>query len=277
MRRIASYFHLHLVSDSTGETIITVARAVASQYLRIEPIEHIHAMVRNERALERILPEIERHPGIVLFTLVSETLAGQLVRFCQDQGVPCLSVLGPIHDLFRSYLNVAGENRAGAQHSLDASYFRRIEAMNFTMAHDDGQLSEELDAADVVLVGVSRSSKTPTSIYLANRGVKVANIPFVPDSPVPATLMEATRPLVVGLTASPDRIAQIRENRLLALGGRGFESSYVDRHAIAREIAAMRRLCMEHQWPVLDVTRRSIEETAAEILTLLRNRPTLIA
>jgi hypothetical protein len=273
MRRQAGYFHLHLVSDSTGETVITVARAVASQYARLEPIEHIHPMIRSERALDGILPEIERAPGIVLFTLVSPALVVRLEAWCRDQGLPCLSVLRPIHDLFRSYLNVAGENRAGAQHSLDAGYFRRIEALNFTMAHDDGLLSDELDEADLVIVGVSRSSKTPTSIYLANRGIKVANIPYVPTAHMPAALFEATRPLIVGLTASPERIAQIRENRVLAMGTtRAFSSTYADRHAIAREIAEMRRICAENGWPMIDVTRRSIEETAADILNHLKTR-----
>ncbi|MBT9290853.1 kinase/pyrophosphorylase [Hyphomicrobiaceae bacterium 22] len=272
VQKVTNYFHLHLVSDSTGETLITVARAAAAQYDSIEAIEHVHPLVRNDRQLDRALIEIEASPGIVLYTLVNAELAQRLERFCRDQGAPCVSVLSPVHDVFRTYLNVAQTYKAGAQHELDASYFRRIDALNFTLVHDDGQLAEDADDADVVVIGVSRTSKTPTSIYLANRGVKVANIPFVPGVPIPESVFAATRPLIVGLVASPERIAQIRENRVLSLGSRAFDTSYVDRQAIAQEIAQMRRLCADNGWPLIDVTRRSIEETAAGIIALQRDR-----
>lgn len=272
MTKPANFFHLHLISDSTGETLLTVARAAAAQYEAIEPIEHVHPLVRNDRHLDRALVEIEQFPGIVLYTLVNVELAGRLERFCRDQGLPCVSVLAPVLDIFRSFLNVTATHRAGAQHSLDADYFRRIEAMNFTLAHDDGQLPGDLDEADVVILGVSRTSKTPTSIYLAGRGVKVANIPIVPEIPPPPSLFTVTNPLVVGLIASPDRIAAIRENRVLAMGSKQFDTDYVDRASIAAEIAIMRRLCADHDWPIIDVSRRSIEETAAAIITLQRNR-----
>ncbi|MER2606922.1 MAG: pyruvate, water dikinase regulatory protein [Siculibacillus sp.] len=270
MQTTTNFFHLHLISDSTGETLITVARAAAAQYDTIEPIEHVHPLIRTDRHLDRALVEIEQFPGIVLYTLVNQELADRLERFCRDQGLPCVSVLAPVLDIFRSFLNVTETYRAGAQHSLDAEYFRRIEAMNFTMAHDDGQLPHDLDDADVVILGVSRTSKTPTSIYLANRGVKVANIPIVPEIPPPPALFSVTRPLVVGLIASPDRIAQIRENRVLAMGSRTFDTTYVDRPSIAVELATMRRLCSDNDWPIIDVTRRSIEETAAAIIALQR-------
>jgi regulator of PEP synthase PpsR (kinase-PPPase family) len=265
-----NFFHLHLISDSTGETLITVARAAAAQYEKIEPIEHIHPLIRVDRHLDKALVEIEQFPGIVLYTLVNPDLAARLDRFCRDQGLPCVSVLAPVLDIFRSFLNVTETWRAGAQHSLDADYFKRIEAMNFTMAHDDGQLPHDLDEADVVILGVSRTSKTPTSIYLANRGIKVANIPIVPEIPPPPSLFLVTKPLVVGLIASPDRIAQIRENRVLAMGSKAFDTTYVDRPSIAAELGTMRRLCADHDWPVIDVTRRSIEETAAAITGYLR-------
>lgn len=272
MQKPSNYFHLHLVSDSTGETLITVARAAAAQYETIEAIEHVHPLVRSDRQLDRALVEIEAAPGIVLYTLVNAELSARLERFCRDQGAPCISVLSPVHDVFRTYLNVAQTHRAGAQHELDASYFRRIDALNFTLVHDDGQLAEDADEADVVIIGVSRTSKTPTSIYLANRGVKVLNIPFVPGVPPPEALFAATRPLIVGLVASPERIAQIRENRILSLGSRAFDDAYVDRQAIAQEVAQMRRLCADKSWPIIDVTRRSIEETAAAIIALQRDR-----
>lgn len=271
MNTKSNFFHLHLISDSTGETLITVARAAAAQYETIEPIEHVHPLVRTDRHLDKALVEIEQFPGIVLYTLVNQDLSARLERYCRDLGLPCVSVLAPVLDIFRSFLNVTETYRAGAQHSLDADYFKRIEAMNFTMAHDDGQLPHELDDADVVILGVSRTSKTPTSIYLANRGVKVANIPIVPEIPPPQALFSVRRPLVVGLIASPDRIAQIRENRVLAMGSRTFDTAYVDRPSIAGELATMRRLCSDNDWPIIDVTRRSIEETAAAIIALQRN------
>lgn len=264
-----NFFHLHLVSDSTGETLITVSRAAIAQYQGISAIEHVYSLVRTERQLSRVVEEIEREPGIVLYTLVDRDLSAQLNKGCADMGLPCLSVLQPVHDLFQSYLGVATTPRPGAQHVLNAEYFRRIDALNFTMLHDDGQLVEDFEHADIVLVGVSRTSKTPTSIYLANRGLKTANIPLVPGVPVPQRLETVLKPLVVGLVASPDRIVQVRQNRLLSLNA-GDESSYVDRTAVAEEIQQSRRLFARYNWPVIDVTRRSIEETAAAIMDLYR-------
>ncbi len=270
MSSSTNFFHLHLISDSTGETLLTVARAAAAQYETIEPIEHVHPLVRVDRHLDKALVEVEQFPGIVLYTMVNPELSARLERFCRDQGLPCVSVLAPVLDIFRSFLNVTETWRAGAQHSLDAEYFKRIEAMNFTMAHDDGQLPHDLEEADVVILGISRTSKTPTSIYLANRGIKVANVPIVPEIPPPPTLFAVTKPLVVGLVASPDRIAQIRENRVLAMGSKAFDTAYVDRPSISSELGMMRRLCADHDWPMIDVTRRSIEETAASIIAHLR-------
>ncbi|TBW35799.1 kinase/pyrophosphorylase [Siculibacillus lacustris] len=272
MKTSSNFFHLHLISDSTGETLITVARAAAAQYEAIEPIEHVHPLVRTDRHLDKALVEIEQFPGIVLYTLVSADLATRLERFCLEQGLPCVSVLAPVLDIFQSFLNLTQTHRAGAQHALDADYFKRIEAMNFTMAHDDGQLPADLDEADIVVLGISRTSKTPTSIYLANRGLKVANVPIVLDIPPPPTLFSVSRPLVVGLVASPDRIAHIRENRILTLGSKSFDHAYVDRASIAAELTLMRRICTDNEWPVIDVSRRSIEETAAAIIALLRTR-----
>jgi hypothetical protein len=265
-----NFFHLHLVSDSTGETLITVARAATALYAGISPIEHVYPLVRNEKQLDRVISEIENEPGIVLYTMVDQNLAERLRRGCEEHGSPSLSVLEPVHNLFQSYLGVVTTPRVGAQHMLNAEYFRRIDALNFTMMHDDGQLTENLDQADVVLVGVSRTSKTPTSIYLANRGIKTANVPLVPHVPPPAQLETLIKPLVVGLIASPERIVQIRQNRMLALNADGKDASYIDRQAVAEEIGFARRLFDRHNWPVIDVTRRSIEETAAAIIDLYR-------
>lgn len=263
-----SFFHLHLVSDATGETLIAVARAAAAQYTNSRAVEHVYPLVRNEKQIERVLREIEREPGIVLYTMIDPEVSGQLVEFCRQQGCPCVSVLDPVLDVFRSYLGMVSTPKAGAQHVLNADYFRRIDALNFTMLHDDGQLPEDLNQADIVLIGISRTSKTPTSIYLANRGIKTANIPLVPGVPPPQQLFELSRPLVVGLIASPERIVQIRQNRLEALSVDTAETAYVDRIAVGQEVAQSRKLCAEHNWPILDVTRRSIEETAAAIIAL---------
>ena len=264
-----NYFHLHLVSDATGETLIAVSRAAAAQYQGVSSIEHVYPLLRNQSQLEKAIAEIKAAPGIVLFTLVDPDLTSQLQEACQQSGCPCLSVLEPILGLFQSYLGTASTPRPGAQHMLNSDYFKRIDALNFTMMHDDGQIPEHLDDADVVLLGVSRTSKTPTSIYLANRGIKTANIPIVPNVPLPAALDSVRKPLVVGLLASPDRIVQIRQNRLLALNA-DHDTPYVDRSSVADEVAVSRRLYESRHWPTIDVTRRSIEETAAAIIDLYR-------
>jgi regulator of PEP synthase PpsR (kinase-PPPase family) len=264
-----SYFHLHLVSDSTGETLIAASRAAAAQYQGVASIEHVYPLVRSISQLERVISEIETSPGIVLFTLVDPELSRRLEEGCEAAGSPCLSVLGPILTLFKSYLGQSSTPRAGAQHMLNADYFKRIDALNFTMMNDDGQMPENLEQADIVLLGVSRTSKTPTSIYLANRGYRTANIPLVPHVPLPRSLDALKKPLVVGLVASAERIIQIRQNRLLTLKAEA-ETEYVDRVAVAEELTASRRLFMERGWPIIDVTRRSIEETAAAILDLYR-------
>jgi regulator of PEP synthase PpsR (kinase-PPPase family) len=264
-----SYFHLHLVSDSTGETLIAASRAAAAQYQGVASIEHVYPLIRTPSQLDRVIAQIENAPGIVLFTLVDSDLSKRLEAGCEAAGSPCLSVLGPILTLFKSYLGQSSTPRAGAQHMLNAEYFKRIDALNFTMMNDDGQLPENLEQADIVLLGVSRTSKTPTSIYLANRGYKTANVPVVPHLPLPQVVDNLRRPLIVGLVASPERIIQIRQNRLLSLNA-DRNTDYVDRVAVAEEVAASRRLFVEKGWPTIDVTRRSIEETAAAIVDLYR-------
>jgi hypothetical protein len=269
MVHAAGYFHLHLISDATGETLITVARAAAAQYAKVTPVEHMHPLVRTQKQLDRVLAEIEEQPGIVLYTLLQENLVARLEQKCRDLGVPYLSILGPVLHLFQAYLGAESTHKVGAQHTLNAEYFRRIDALNYTMLHDDGQLTDDLEEADVLLVGVSRTSKTPTSIYLANRGVKTANVPLVPGVQLSPGIERLKHPLIVGLYASPERVVQIRQNRLLSLKAHRDDDKYIDREAVAEEIAASRRLCGRHNWPLIDVTRRSIEETAATVLQLM--------
>src|ERR1700676_4055371 len=270
-QRTGSFFHLHLVSDATGETLTTVARAATAQYTKMSPVEHVYPLVRTQKQLDRALTEIEEAPGIVLYPLLEEDLVKRLEDHCRELSLPCLSILGPVLQLMRSYLGTETSHRVGAQHTLNAEYFKRIDALNYTMLHDDGQHIDELEQADVVLVGVSRTSKTPTSIYLANRGIKTGNVPLVPGIMVAAQVEELAHPLVVSLHATPERLIQVRQNRLLSMGDRD-NDTYIDRQAVTDEVAFARRLSAKFNWALLDVTRRSIEETAAAIMKLFTDR-----
>ncbi len=269
--QLPSYFHLHLISDATGETLTTMAKAAAVQYSQVRPIEHVHPLVRTEKQLARVLKEVEQAPGIVLYTVVKRELIAEIEQRCRELKVPCLHVLEPIMKVFESYLGAPQTPVVAGQHILDADYFRRIDALNFTMAHDDGQLPQDLSAADIIILGISRTSKTPTSIYLAQRGYKTANLPLVPGIEPPQSLTQPHTAFVVGLVASPERIAEIRRNRVQVLADRKLDD-YVDRTQIANEVQYSRRLCGRNGWPVIDVTRRSVEETAATIIRLMHDR-----
>lgn len=263
--------HLHLLSDSTGETLENIAKAALAQYDAVDTIRHFWPMVRTEAHLERILQEIAQNPGLVIFTLVNQATRRTLEQRCRTLGLPAVAPLDPVNDALSALLGQQAKARPGRQHVLDAAYFARVDAIQFTIAHDDGIGQDEWEEADMMLAGVSRSSKTPTSIYLANRGYKVANIPIVVESPPPPSLYALKRPLIVGLTTSADRLIAIRRNRLLSLN-QATSTSYVEQEAVTREIAFARRMFADHGWPVIDVTRRSIEETAAAIIALLNDR-----
>jgi regulator of PEP synthase PpsR (kinase-PPPase family) len=264
-------FHLHLISDATGETINVVARACLVQFEGVEPIEHIWSMVRSERQLAKILQSIEANPGVVLFTLVDDNLRGRLEERCRELGMPCIAVLDPVLGALAGYLHAQAGHMPGRQHALDSEYFARIEAMNYVMAHDDGQLTHDLEKADVVLVGVSRTSKTPTCLYLANRGFKAANVPFVPGTPLPPELETLSKPVVVGLVADPAVLIQIRRNRLRMINDTD-DTSYTDPELVKNEVLQARQYFSRRGWPVLDVSRRSIEETAAAIMELVTTK-----
>ncbi len=261
------FFHIHLVSDSTGETLNAVAKAATVQFVDFQPVEHSHVLVRNKKQLDHVIEEIEANPGIVLFTLVNAGIRNELEDRCRQMVVPCVSVLDPVMASLGTYLNAKSTSQVGGQHALNAEYFKRIDALNYTMMHDDGQLAHDLEDADVILVGISRTSKTPTSIYLANRGIKTANIPLVLGVALPQQIIKASNSLVVGLVATTDRIVQIRRNRLLSLNERE-ETDYIDKKIVAEELKYARTTCQKHGWPVIDVTRKSIEETAASVLNL---------
>lgn len=262
-----SNYHLHLVSDATGETVNSVARACLVQFEGVEPIEHSWTLIRTRRQIDKVLAGVEAEPGPVLFTLVNEDLRAALLEGCRPLSVPCVPLLDPVMHALAAYLNLEIRGRPGLQHVLDAEYFARIDAMNFALSHDDGQLSANLHAADVILVGVSRTSKTPTCIYLANRGIKAANVPVVPGCPMPPELLSVEGPLIVGLTKDPAQLVQVRRNRLRMIAQGGGETEYTDPESVREEVGLARKLYSQHGWLVIDVTRRSIEETAATILT----------
>lgn len=263
-------FHLHLVSDSTGETLDVIAKAALAQFAEVEAIRHFWPLVRSDGHLDRVMNEIAQHPGLVLYTLVGGNLRSRLEERCLALGLPALPVLDPIVFALGRLVGQAARPRPGGRHVMDAAYFQRIDALNYTLAHDDGQSPESWDEADLFLVGVSRSSKTPTSIYLANRGYKVANTPLVPGHPLDPRLLALTRPRIVGLTMAPDRLIQVRRARLLG-AGTGMAQDYADPARVAQEVAEARRLFADRGWPVIDVSRRSIEETAAAIINLVEH------
>jgi regulator of PEP synthase PpsR (kinase-PPPase family) len=266
--RLATYFHVHLVSDSTGETLNAMARAVCARFNNVLPIEHIYALVRSKKQLHTALDEIANAPGVVLHTIVDPELRATLERGCESLEAPCIGALDPLVSVLSWYLGAPLSNQVGAQYALDNDYFNRMDALSYALGHDDGRGGQDLERADVVLVGVSRTSKTPTSIYLAHRGVKAANVPLVSTSHVPERLLTLKNVPIVALTVSPDRLVQLRRQRLRTLKEHR-DSDYVDNEAVRREVIAARRLFERQGWPVIDVTRRSVEETAAAVINIL--------
>jgi regulator of PEP synthase PpsR (kinase-PPPase family) len=263
--------HLHLLSDSTGETLEMIAKAALSQFDDTDVVRHFWPMVRSQAHLDRIICDIGANPGLVLYTMVSQDIRKALEERCRMLGLPAVPALDAVIDALESALGQQAKGRPGRQHTLDAAYFARVDAIHFTIAHDDGIAHEDWEEADIVLAGVSRTSKTPTSIYLANRGYKVANIPIVVQSPPPADLFRLKKPMVVGLTTAPERLIQVRRNRLLSLN-QSPETAYVDSGQVSDELLYARRMFADNGWPVIDVTRRSIEETAAAVINLLKER-----
>ena len=260
-------FHVHMISDSTGETLIQIMHASVAQFENVEPVEHLSSLIRNKKQLNDALNNVKKFDGIVMFTLVNTDLLRTLEEFCAQREIPAIAVLDPIQATMSAYLGASMKPKAGAQHGLGDEYYRRIEAMNYSMAHDDGQ-GDDLDSANVILLGISRTSKTPTSIYLGHRGIRTANIPIIPDISLPDALFKLNGPLIIGLTASPERIVQIRRNRLLNIKEKR-ATNYVEKIRVKEEVIYARRLYNQNGWPSIDVTRRSIEETAAKVINLL--------
>lgn len=269
-KNIAIYFHVHLVSDSTGETLVAMMKASTAQFRNATALEHLHALVRSESQMQKTLLDIEAKPGVVLYTLVNEDRRKMLEAHCAKLNIPAISILDPALSMLGRYLGSAMISEVGAQRTLDAEYYNRIEALDYAMAHDDGQNVTGLKDADIILLGISRTSKTPTSIYLANRGFKTGNIPLVPGAPLPTILDGFSHPFIIGLVAAPDRIVQIREQRLVGLKQRE-QTDYTDVDHVRDEMRQAKRMFVKKGYKVIDVTRKSIEETAAQIINAYHN------
>ena len=267
---IALYFHVHLVSDSTGETLVAMMKASTAQFGKATALEHLHSLVRSEEQMRRTLDEIEDRPGVVLYTLLNPERRRLLEDRCAKLNIPAISILDPTLAMLGRYLGAPITQEIAAQRTLDADYYNRIAALDFAMAHDDGQNVMGLREADIILLGVSRTSKTPTSIYLANRGYRTGNIPLVPSAPWPKIVETFEKPFIVGLFASPSRIVQIRQQRLESL--RAGETDYTDEDQVRAEMRQAKRMFIKLGYPVVDVTRRSIEETSAQIINLYQKQ-----
>ncbi len=257
--------NLHLISDSTGETLSSVARAALSQFENVESNDFIWPLVRTKSQINRIIESITQNPGLVMYTILQDDLVDALIKHCNKLRIPHISVLSDIVQKFSSYLNMSVSNVIGRQHLLDEEYYSRVEAINYTMTHDDGQSDWNLDEADIILIGVSRTSKTPTSIYLSCRGYKTANIPFVSIDTMPKNLEENKNSLIVGLTINPEKLINIRSIRMNSLGHEA-KTDYINIESVKKELSESRKLFAKLKCPVIDVTNRSVEETSARII-----------
>lgn len=264
-------FHLHLVSDATGETINAITRACLVQFEAAKAQEHVWSLIRSRRQLEVVQGGLRQWPGLVLYTFVDEDLRQELENFCRENNFDAVPVLDPVMNAMARHFGSSSVRAPGKQHVLDEEYFSRIAAMDYALARDDGHGSEGLEGADVIVLGVSRTSKTPTCMYLANRGIKAANIPIIPGRSMPDGLENLRKALVVGLTKDPDSLIEIRRNRMHMLQ-ESRETDYVDPEIVRREVQDARRFFARIGCPVIDVSRRSIEETAAEIMMLLNRK-----
>ncbi len=263
---------LHLISDSTGETLASVAKAVLSQFEGVETKEYIWSLVRDQNQMQKAIDAIKENPGIVLYTVLEDDLVDRLKQCCYDLKIPCVPVLSHIISEFSSYLGMQINHSIGRQHAIDDSYFSRINAINYTINHDDGQSTWDLYDADIVLVGVSRTSKSPTSVYLSCRGYKTANVPFVSVETFPTSVYELKSPLVVGLIINPEKLIQIRQNRLISIGQKIDNDYYIDIESVKKEISESRKIFAKLECTVIDVTQKSVEETAAKIIQLLQEK-----
>lgn len=268
---ISKKINLHLISDSTGETLSSISRAVLSQFENVESNDFAWSLIRTEAQLEKVKETITKNPGIVLYTILENELAENLKKHCYELQIPCIPVLSRIITEFSNYLGMNISGAIGRQHLLDAEYFSRVEAINYTINHDDGQSNWGISDADIIIIGVSRTSKSPTSVYLSCRGYKTANIPFINIDTIPTNIYDLKKPLIVGLIINPEKLIQIRQNRLISLGEES-ETGYIDLAAVKEEIIESRKLFAKLQCPIIDVTKSSVEETAAKIIQLYQEK-----
>jgi hypothetical protein len=266
--------NLHLISDSTGETLSAVSRAVLSQFEDVETNDFIWPLIRTKAQIQKVKESISKNPGIVLYTILEDYLTEDLRNHCAYLKVPCISVLSRIISEFSNYLERDISHTIGRQHILDSEYFSRVEAINYTINHDDGQSTWDLYEADIVIIGVSRTSKSPTSVYLSCRGYKTANVPFVGIDTIPKNIYDLKKPLIIGLTINPEKLIQIRKNRLISMGEEQ-NSSYVDIEKVKSEIAESRKLFAKLDCITIDVTKRSVEETAAKIVQIYQSKKSI--
>ena len=264
-------FHVHLVSDATGDTINSISRACLAQFTDVRLQIHYWNMIRTKRQLDLVAEGLRHWPGLVLYTFVDEKMERALEDICLRNNLPSHSVLDPILTVMGAFLGRQSEHAPGKQHVLDDDYFARIEAMEYALSFDDGNRMDKLECADVVVIGVSRTSKTPTCIYLSHRGIKAANVPIVPNVPLSLDFETLTKPLVVALTRDPDALVETRRTRLRLLN-QADDTDYTDPEQVRDEVREARRLYAKLGCPVIDVTRRSVEETSAEIMMLLHKR-----
>ena len=262
-------FQIYLISDSTGETIDRIFLALKAQFTNIEYKVHSYSFTRTENQILKILDDAKKfNNSVILYTIVDNNLAKYLANKSDEKNIPCFGVLGNLILSFSKLLNQKASHRPSGQHVLNDEYYKRIEAIQFTMNHDDGNLTNEIEKSDIILLGVSRTSKTPTSIYLANKGFKTSNIPLVNEKSIPEKLKKSPRMIcVVGLTAEPERLVDIRKNRLISLK-EAENTKYVDIENIRNEVEEAKKTFKKYKWPTIDVTRKSVEETAASIIKI---------
>ncbi len=262
-------YNVYLVSDSTGETLDRIFLSLKSQFSNFDYEKKEFAFVRTEQQIDKIIKEcVELDNSLILYTIVETKLAKYIANQSEEKDVPCFGILGNLILSFSKLLNQKAIHKPSAQHVLDDDYYKRIEAIQFTMSHDDGKKVDDINNADVILLGVSRTSKTPTSIYLANRGYKTVNIPLVLDQKLPANLNSQTKACVIGLVADPERLADIRRNRIAIMNEHQIKD-YTNLDFIKKEVIDSKNLFKKNNWPIIDVTRRSVEETAASILKII--------
>ena len=261
-------YNVYLVSDSTGETLDRIFLSLKSQFANFEYNKKEFAFVRTEQQIDKIIKEcVNLENSLILYTIVETKLAKYISNQSNKNSIPCFGILGNLILSFSKLLNQKAIHKPSAQHVLDEDYYKRIEAIQFTMAHDDGKKIDDLKNADVILLGVSRTSKTPTSIYLANRGYKTINIPLVLDQKIPESLSNNSA-CIVGLVADPERLADIRRNRVAIMNDHNLKE-YTDLDSIKKEVNESKNIFKRNNWPIIDVTRRSVEETAASILKII--------